>query len=207
MTVRIYVEGGGDHNKDLTDSVPPGLFGVLSEGWFGGPYAESRGVWWKTIAPMIVFGPLMKNAGTDDLLNPLGGQRGASCRDRPVGACQATRGDGWQRPGAASQDQIHLMVQAMEAWFHADKEKLKEYFGQGFRLAALKPRPDIDNIPKADLFAGMQIATRDCLKKGEYSKGQHSFEILALIDPVKVKAASPVHAGRLFSVLDRKCVP
>ena len=120
---------------------------------------------------------------------------------------QHVAGDGWQRPGAASQDQIHLMVQAMEAWFHADKEKLKEYFGQGFRLAALKPRPDIDNIPKADLFTGMQIATRDCVKKGEYSKGQHSFEILALIDPVKVKAASPVHAGRLFSVLDRKCVP
>jgi hypothetical protein len=115
-------------------------------------------------------------------------------------------GDGWQRPDGASQEQIHLMAQAMEAWFHADKEKVQEYFGQGFRLASLRPRPDIDNIPKADLFSGMQSATRDCLKKGEYSKGQHSFEILALIDPSKVRAASP-HAGRLLNTLDRICAP
>jgi hypothetical protein len=98
------------------------------------------------------------------------------------------------------------MVQAMEAWFHADKEKVREYFGQGFRVASLKQRPDIDNIPKADLFTGLQMATRGCLK-GEYSKGQHSFEILALIDPAKVRASSPVHAGRLLNVLDRICVP
>lgn len=88
-----------------------------------------------------------------------------------------------------------------------NKEMLQKYFGQGFRLAALRPRPDIDNIPKADLFTGMQMATRDCVKKGEYSKGQHSFEILAQIDPAKVRASSPAHAGRLFSVLDRKCAP
>jgi hypothetical protein len=114
-------------------------------------------------------------------------------------------GDGWHRPRSASEDQIHLMVQAMEAWFHADKEKVQEYFGQGFQLASLKSRTDIENIPKADLYDGMQMATRDC-RKGEYSKGQHSFEILALIDPAKVRAASP-HAGTLLNTLDRICAP
>jgi hypothetical protein len=113
-------------------------------------------------------------------------------------------GDGWQRPDAASQDQIHLMVQAMEAWFHADKEVLREYYGQGFRPAALSQRLDIDNIPKADLYADLQSATRGC-PKGEYSKGMDSFEILALINPAKVGAASPMHAGRLLNVLDRVC--
>jgi hypothetical protein len=113
--------------------------------------------------------------------------------------------DGWQRPRGASGDQIHFMVQAMEAWFHADKEKVQEYFGQGFRLASLKSRTDIENIPKADLYDGMQMPTRDC-RKGEYSKGQHSFEILALIDPARVRAASP-HAGRLLNTLDRICAP
>ena len=112
-------------------------------------------------------------------------------------------GDGWQRPDGASQDQIHLMVQAMEAWFHADKAKVQEYFGQGLRIAALKSRTDIENISKADLYNGMQMATRDC-RKGEYSKGQHSFEILALIDPAKVRTASP-HAERLLNVLDGVC--
>jgi hypothetical protein len=49
----------------------------------------------------------------------------------------------------------------------------------------------------------MKQATKDC-QKGEYSKGQHSFQILALIDPAKVRAASPKHAGRLLDVLDRE---
>ncbi len=97
------------------------------------------------------------------------------------------------------------MVEAMETWFHADKEVLRQYYGQGFRPAALRQRTDIENIPKADLFNGLESATRDCLK-GNYSKGQHSFEILALLDPAKVKASSP-HAERLLTTLDRICVP
>jgi hypothetical protein len=113
--------------------------------------------------------------------------------------------DGWQRPDGATTDQLHLMVQAMEAWFHADKETVGEYYGRGFRPAALSPRPDIDNIPKADLFAGLKAATRACPTKGEYSKGGHSFEILAMIDPARVRASS-VHVGRLLNVLDRICV-
>jgi hypothetical protein len=92
------------------------------------------------------------------------------------------------------------MVQAMEAWFHADKDALGEYYGQGFRLAGLSQRPDVENIPKADLFAGLQRATKDC-KKGEYSKGEHSFQILAQIDPAKVRAASPF-ADRFLRVLE-----
>jgi hypothetical protein len=99
------------------------------------------------------------------------------------------------------------MVQAMEAWFHADKEKVREYYVRGFLLDALSARTDIDNIPKADLFAGLKLATRACPTKGAYSKGGHSFAILALIDPAKVRASSPAHAGRLLDLLDRICTP
>ena len=36
----------------------------------------------------------------------------------------ATRqGDNWQRPIGASDDQAHLMVQVMEAWFLADRKR------------------------------------------------------------------------------------
>jgi hypothetical protein len=98
------------------------------------------------------------------------------------------------------------MVQAMEAWFHADKAEVQKYYGQGFQLAALSQRPDIDDIPKADLFAGMQNATKGCLK-GEYSKGKDSFEILARIDPGRVRTWSPRHGERLFQVLDQMCKP
>jgi hypothetical protein len=91
------------------------------------------------------------------------------------------------------------MTQAMEAWFYADKESLKEYYGQHFKDAALSPRTNVEEIPKADLFDGLKRATKNC-QKGEYSNGQHSFDILARIDPSKVVAASP-HADRLLKAL------
>ncbi|SPF41238.1 hypothetical protein SBA4_2680004 [Candidatus Sulfopaludibacter sp. SbA4] len=73
---------------------------------------------------------------------------------------------------------------------------------QGFPPAALSQNPNIENIPKADLSR----ATKDC-QKGEYSKGRNSFEILARIDPTRVRAASSVHGARLLNVMDQMCTP
>ena len=41
-------------------------------------------------------------------------------------------------------------------------------------------------------------------KKGEYHKGNHSFDILGKIDPQKVKAASK-WAARFFDTIKVKC--
>ena len=204
MKVRVYVEGGGDHNKSLQTQCREGFRKFFEKAGLenrmpGVVACGGRSSAWNR------FRTSHENAGPDDFPILLVDSEG------PVSEADAWEhvrqhvGDGWQRPSGASQDQIHLMVQAMEAWFHADKEKVQEYFGQGFRVASLKQRLDIDNIPKADLFAGLHAATRGCLKKGEYSKGQHSFEILALINPEKVRAAAG-HAGRLLNTLDRICV-
>jgi hypothetical protein len=93
----------------------------------------------------------------------------------------------------------------MEAWFYADKGRLEEYYVQGFRVTALSPRLDIESIPKVDLFASLKRATKDC-QKGEYSKGEHSFQILVRIDPAKVRTSSP-SAARFLNVLDQMCTP
>src|SRR5205085_5589495 len=37
---------------------------------------------------------------------------------------EAREGDKWRRPARAVEDQAHLMVQAMEAWFLADPQAL-----------------------------------------------------------------------------------
>ncbi len=108
----------------------------------------------------------------------------------------------WDRPDGASEDQLQLMVQTMEAWFYADKETLQEYYGKEFRMAALSPQANIENIPKDDRFDGLRRATKNC-QKGEYSKGENSFQILRRIAPAKVRASSQVHAERLLNVLDR----
>lgn len=201
MNVRIYVEGGGGHNKALDTECRGGfreffrkagmdrrMPRIVSCGARNGAYNSFRTS--REHAADDEFPMLL----VDSEATVSGGDALEHVRTR----------DGWQRPDGATPDQLHLMVQAMEAWFHADVE---EYYGRGFRPAALSQRPEIDNIPKADLFAGLKAATRACPTKGEYSKGGHSFEILALIDPVKVRAASPLHVGRLLDVLDRICAP
>lgn len=47
------------------------------------------------------------------------------------------KGDRWERPPGARDDQLHFMVEAMEAWLIADPEALAAYYGQGFRESAL----------------------------------------------------------------------
>ena len=111
--------------------------------------------------------------------------------------------DSWNQPSDATDDQVHLMVQCMEAWFLADKNSLAAYYGNNFKQNALPARQDIENIAKNDILNGLKNATRSRVPKGEYGKGQHSFDILAQIDPAKVIAASP-HAKRLVETLKEK---
>ena len=105
--------------------------------------------------------------------------------------------------GADSDDKdCHLMVQCMESWFLADIELLKEYYGKYFRSDILIST-EIENVAKQKVLDNLKKATKDTQKK-EYSKGEHSFEILGRIDPEKVKAASP-WAKRFFETLNEKC--
>jgi hypothetical protein len=107
------------------------------------------------------------------------------------------------RPPGAEDDNAHLMVQCMEAWFLADREALGRFFGQGFRENALPNRTDVENIPKHDVFDALKGATSACVPKGQYRKGAHSFEVLAMLDPEKIASASP-YARRLFDTLRQK---
>ena len=107
--------------------------------------------------------------------------------------------DRWKKPDAATDENAHLMVQCMETWFLADKDRLAAYFDQGFNGNALPGRREIEEVAKGDVFEGLKRATRQC-KKGEYGKGRHSFDILEQTDPAKVINASP-HARRLIETL------
>ena len=111
--------------------------------------------------------------------------------------------DNWDKPQGATDDNAHLMVQCMEAWFLADKDSLAAFFGNGFNLSKLSKQTDIENIPKGDIYGCLNSATRLCKPKGSYDKGRYSFTILARLNPDKVIAVS-AHAKRLIdTLLDR----
>jgi len=103
------------------------------------------------------------------------------------------RRDGWPFPDTLGHEAF-LMVQAMEAWFFADRSALGNYYGQHFRLNALPgDERNIEVIRKDDLEPCLKDATRDT-GKGAYHKTRHGFDILALIAPDKVRQGSP-HAA------------
>jgi hypothetical protein len=105
--------------------------------------------------------------------------------------------DKWRKP--LPDEQVHLMVQCMEAWFLADKTALTQYYGNEFKRSALPPNPKIEEISKKDVADGLSRATAST-DKGTYHKTRHGFEILERVDPAAVERGSPF-AGALFAVL------
>lgn len=204
MNVKVYVEGGGDHNKTLGTECRRGFSEFFRKAGLEGRMPRVVACGGRKGA-CDSFKTSNENTGNEDFAILLVDSEAPVAGPDPWEHVRLRAGDGWERPAGASCDQLHLMVQAMEAWFHADKDALQKYYRQDFRPGALSPRLDIDNIPKADLFSGLKLATKACTTKGEYSKGGHSFAILAMIDPAKVRAASPVHVGRLLDMLHRVC--
>ena len=101
-------------------------------------------------------------------------------------------GDGWAKPVNAGNEHCHLMVQCMETWFIADRDTLSSFFGQGFNLNALPHSANpVEDVEKGDVYAALAAATKNCRTKDPYGKGEHSFKLLSLVDPLKVVAASP----------------
>jgi hypothetical protein len=101
-------------------------------------------------------------------------------------------GDGWDKPAGVPDTDCHLMVQCMESWLIVDRATLSGFFGQGFQANQL---PAIGNpsegVAKANIYASLANATKNCKTKSQYGKGEHSFQLLADISPRPVIAASP----------------
>ena len=197
MRIKVFVEGGGDRDL-LRSKCREGFRKFFSEAGLKGrmPRIVASG---SRRDAFDDFRAAVRRAKIDDFIVLLVDSEG------PVttGPWQhLTKRDNWDPPSGTTDDQVHLMVQCMEAWFLADKDCLVAYYGDDFNQNALPPRQDIENIAKNDVLNGLKKATSS-VSKGEYGKGQHSFDILAQIDPTKVIAASP-HAKRLVDTLKTK---
>ncbi len=188
--VKLYVEGGGHKALNRECRKAFGAF-LASAGVAGRVEVEAcgpRGDAYKTFsadAPKTMRAVLLVDA------------EGPVTAQSPWQHLQAN--DGWSRPQGAADSQCHLMVQVMESWFLADPEALEGYYGQGYRSNALPPRLNVEQVSKQDVLAGLDRAARNT-GKGGYEKGKHGFEILATLDPAKVRSASP-HADRFINAL------
>ncbi len=187
MKVLIFVEGGGN-NVDTLKRCKSGF-----------------GEYCKKLAPVGKLPKVIPCGGRqqafEDYKSALGqAKKGELCAllvdsEGAVGdglepMAHLAKRDGWSFVGLDA-SYVFVMVQAMEAWFLADRAALVEYFGKDFRLSSLPgSEKNVEPILKQDLVPSLEAASKD-LKDGGYHKTRNAFTLLGLIDPAKVEAGSP----------------
>lgn len=201
MSIRIYVEGGGDHKTTHTAC-------RQAFAQFFAKLIPSRA------RPRVISSGSRK-ASFDNFCAALNTHQGQLIlllvdSEDPVPPGTGpwvhlyTR-DGWDRPNGTTDDQAHLMVQCMEAWFLADKELLADYYKHGFLVNSLPAQTNVELVAKRDVLQALEHASMET-QKGRYHKTKHGFDLLARIDPSKVKRAS-THAARLCETVLRHAIP
>lgn len=100
------------------------------------------------------------------------------------GSAGRGQGDGWDFRNVPP-EQVHLMVQCMEAWIVADPDALAAFYKQNFKQGSLPKRPNLEDELKTDLYEKLKNATKDT-QKGEYGKIRHASKLLLVIDPEKI---------------------
>ncbi len=197
MSIRLYVEGGGD-SKTLKTACRKGFRLFLEKAGLSGRMPSIVACGGRKNAYDRFATALRAADGTSLLLVDAEGPVAIGVDHADPWGHLRTRDD-WTRPDGSRDEHCHLMVQVMESWFLADKATLASFYGQCFRENALPENALVEEVPKAHVLSGLARATRDT-QKGSYSKGSHSFNILADLDPAKVEGAAP-YAKRLLDAL------
>jgi len=139
--IRFYLEGGGDC-KDTRIRLRTAFGAFLSE---IRERARSRRIGWQ----IKVCGG--RKAAFDDFSVALRSDpdafhvllvdaEGPVVTESPWEHLRRRQQDRWKNPGVEDR-QCHLMVQTMEAWLIADRERLADYYGQGFQDSAIPTNP------------------------------------------------------------------
>jgi hypothetical protein len=196
--IRIYIEGGGD-SKDTKARLRRGFSGFFKELV---QVACSKKIKWN----ITVCGS--RNNAFRDFKNALPDHPNAFIillvdSEAPVTQPpweHLKSRDNWDAPAGVDETHCYLMVQTMEAWFMADIDTLKKFYGQGFKENAIPRKSNVETIEKDLLERSLKAASCDTKSKGEYQKIQHASKLLEILDVDKVRKASS-ECERLFTTL------
>ncbi len=198
MTVKIYVEGGGE-GKVRQIQCREGFSKLIEKAGFVGrmPGIVAGG---PRNSAFDLFRTAMRAAELDlvpmllvDSEEPVqdGGDPWAHLQAR----------DGWNRPPGVADDQAQLMVTCMESWIIADRATLIGFFGPNFRANALLPAVDLEARSRQEVQDSLERATSACGRDRQYQKGRRSFQVLARLDPNILRQHLP-HFQRFVKALD-----
>jgi hypothetical protein len=196
--VRLYVEGGGDQ-RDVKRQLERGMGQFLAR---VRNLARSKRIRWCIVAcggrGATFADYLTALASHPDAFNVLlVDAEGPVTAASPWDHLKAT--DGWDKPAGVEDRHCHLMAQAMEAWFLADREALRQFYGNRFNDSALPNNPNVEQVSKGTLATALANATRQT-QKGLYHKTRHGFKLLEVIRLDEVRRHAPF-CDRLVTTL------
>jgi hypothetical protein len=197
VSVRIYIEGGGD-SKDLQSRCREGFRKLIERTGFEGRMPSTAACGGGNNA-YDMFKIALRSADVNEFPMLLVDS------EEPVTTApwdHLKSRDGWDRPAVAEDDQAQMMVTCMETWIMADRGALRKVFGAHLRESALFPVEGLERRSRQDLLAALKNATEDCGKGKGYDKGRRSFQILAELDPETLKE-NLSYFRRFSETLDR----
>ena len=146
MSVKIFVEGGGDSKEQIV-RCREGFRKLIEKAGFTRPKSPSitacggRGRAYDKFKTAVAVGGEYAILLVDSE-DPVKNTDESPDSDTPWKHLKAR--DGWEQPAGAKNDQAQLMATCMETWILADQIALAEFFGQHFQRTALLPLHQIE---------------------------------------------------------------
>jgi Domain of unknown function (DUF4276) len=195
VSVRIFVEGGGDSHREHSEFrkewtaffKKAGLQGRMPRVVVG----KGRG------HTFDLFKTAMERPTPGEIAVMLVDSESSIASDHSVWQHLKDR-DNWDVPVGANDGHAFLMVQVMETWFLADMPLLRSHFGDKLRTKHLPSWPELEKVGKEEVLNALRQATAGCDKP--YKKGIESFRLLGKLNPNLVESKCP-HAKALLDRL------
>ena len=194
--VTVYMEGGGDDDERQA-ALRTGMESFLARGLAGGearPRVIPCGGRNDALARFRRAVEVRKESAAMLLVDSEQQMTAATAREH----LRQRRQDRWDL-SFASEDRIHLMVQAMETWVVADTKALALYYGEGFDKSELPETDDLESVSRASIARALRAATENSARR-RYHKIWHARDLLRNMDPEAVQDRCPA-CRRLFETL------
>lgn len=185
----LFVEGGGDHNPSLASECRRAFKQMLEKAEIKdkprvvvcGARKQAYDQFCNELASGLNQAWLLVDA--EELAPAL---KPDSVAD-PWAHVKARQGDKWEQPSGATEKHLHLMNVTMETWLLCDRDALRKNFGSKINESKLLPADSsLETKTKQDINNALAAAVKDTPSE-KYSKGSHSFKILADVDPMKLR--------------------
>ena len=111
------------------------------------------------------------------------------------------KGDEWDKPAGASDDQVLFMTTCMESWIITDRDTLKVHYKHDLIENRLIPLDQIENRNRHFVHERLEKATENC--SNSYAKGTRSFEVLERLNPETLREHLPSF-DRIYYILKKK---